>query len=92
MITIQFFTTLRLFLHTAHITINVADLPVIELLLLCEKQTPKPFLHKLLDPRGNLIQGVILLVNGHHVAHLEGLRTVVRNGDVVALFPPGGGG
>ena len=92
MITVNFFTTLRLFLNTSQLKINATGLPVKELLLLCEKQTPKPFLHKLLDPQGNLIQGVLLLVNGHHVLHLDGLQTIIKDGDVVAQFPPGGGG
>jgi sulfur-carrier protein len=92
MITINFFTTLRLFLNTSQLKINAVALTMKDLLYACEKQTSKPFLHKLLDPHGNLIQGAIVLVNGHHVLHLEGLQTTVKDGDVVALFPPGGGG
>ena len=92
MITINFFTTLRLFLNTSQLKINVVALSMHDLLRACEQHTSKPFLHKLLDPQGNLIQGAIVLVNGHHVLHLDGLQTIVKDGDVVALFPPGGGG
>ncbi len=37
------------------------------------------------------IDGMIL-VNGHNVLHLRGLDTELKEGDVVYIFPPAGGG
>jgi len=39
-----------------------------------------------------LKQGVIVLKNGENVLHLSGLETEVKPGDVLSIFPPGGGG
>ena len=47
---------------------------------------------KLLDERGGLLPGSIVLVNGHDILDLDNLATVVHRGDTVSLFTPGGGG
>lgn len=49
-------------------------------------------LHKLLDEEGVLQTGTIILLNRHNILHLEGLDTMVCDGDTLALFPPGAGG
>lgn len=36
--------------------------------------------------------GYIILVNGLNIEHLDGLKTRVKSGDVVSIFPPSGGG
>jgi sulfur-carrier protein len=92
MITVNFFTTLRIFLNQTQITVQVSPLKVFDLLHQCEAQLSKPFLHKLLDTDGQIIPGTMILLNGHNILHLNGLETIVKGGDVVALFPPGGGG
>lgn len=42
--------------------------------------------------RRELEQDMIMLVNGHNVEHLKGMDTPLKDGDVVSLFPPAGGG
>jgi len=39
-----------------------------------------------------LEKGVIILVNGKNIEHLEKLDTKLKDGDVVSIFPPVGGG
>ncbi|HII61924.1 MoaD family protein [Pyrococcus horikoshii] len=39
-----------------------------------------------------LEKGYIILVNGHNIEHLEGVKTKLKDGDVVSIFPPAGGG
>lgn len=39
-----------------------------------------------------LITGTIIMVNGHHIFHLKGLQTPLKNSDVVSIFPPAAGG
>ena len=41
---------------------------------------------------GKLRDYVHIMVNGRHVNHLEGLETRLKDGDVVAIFPPVSGG
>ncbi len=52
----------------------------------------KSFSERILDERGELLPYVKLLVNGRDVDFLKGLRTTLKDGDEVALFPPVGGG
>ena len=92
MITVNFFTTLRIFLNTSQAIIQTTEMSVKELLRKSEELVSKRFLHKLLNQDGQILPGVMILVNGRNVLHLEGVNTIVKGGDVVAIFPPGGGG
>lgn len=42
--------------------------------------------------RAALVNGVIILVNGRHIAHLAGMETALAENDAVDLFPPLAGG
>lgn len=92
MINVNFFGTLRVFLKTKQVRVSVDELSVFELLQQCETKVSNPFLSKLVDEEGNIKSGTMILVNGQNVLHLQGLRTIVRNGADIAIFPPGGGG
>ncbi|MGC9312948.1 MAG: MoaD/ThiS family protein [Sediminispirochaetaceae bacterium] len=92
MITVKFFTTLRILLRQAEIELDITSSTVRDLLQLCEQRIAQPFLHKLVNPQKEIIPGTIILVNGHNILHLEGLDTPISSGDQIALFPPGGGG
>ena len=39
-----------------------------------------------------LMTGTLILVNGKHVYHLQGLDTPLEESDVISIFPPSGGG
>jgi len=41
---------------------------------------------------GSLIVGVMVLVNGTHIAHLQGLDTPLSEDSTVDIFPPVAGG
>ena len=49
-------------------------------------------LEGLKNAEGELSAGVIILVNGVNVHSLEGLDTRLKPEDIVAIFPPIGGG
>ncbi len=34
----------------------------------------------------------MILVNGKNIIHIEGVKTRLKEGDVVSIFPPAGGG
>ncbi|HCA40738.1 MAG TPA: hypothetical protein DEP01_04035 [Aminobacterium sp.] len=39
-----------------------------------------------------LLMGTIIMVNGKHIVHLQGLDTPLNDSDTVNIFPPVGGG
>ncbi len=88
MITVNFFNQLKTLLKTKQIRIHASEISVFELLTQCETQASTPFIKTLLNEQGHLIPGTMILVNGQNVQHLEEMRTIVRNGADVALFPP----
>ncbi len=54
---------------------------------------PYPGLEKkILHEGGTLQGGVQILVNGRSIRFLDGLDTLLEDGDQLALFPPIGGG
>ena len=52
----------------------------------------KAMREKLFLPDGTLSWDAIVLVNGRHVAHLQGLDTPLTEADVVSIFPMVAGG
>jgi sulfur-carrier protein len=93
MLRVRFFTLLQLLLDRKEL-----ELPFIpgervgELLSRVQNEIDTPFLHKLLEEKGEMRTGTIIMINGRHIFHLDKLKTQLSEGDEVALFPPGGGG
>ncbi len=97
MITVNFYTTLRLMLSIKEIQIECSgEMAIPELLNKAEKiveqKTSKKFIWKLLADNGSIKLGTIIMINGKNILDSKGLECRVRKGDTVALFPPGGGG
>jgi len=92
MITVKFFTLLRLLVKIRELKIDGDNLKITELLHICEDSITTKFIHKLLDDDDKLLQGTIILVNGKNIHHLQKEKTIVKDRDLVELFPPGGGG
>jgi len=93
MIKIEFYSLLRLLLKQEKLALpSVQEETIRELLPRLQQQLSTPFLHKLLDKKGELIPGTIILINRRNILHLNKLETPVHSGDVVAFFPPGAGG
>ncbi|AEA33758.1 MoaD family protein [Hippea maritima] len=92
MVKISFYTLFRLDLGIKDITLEIdKEISLEKLLLLAERKIGKKFTYKLIE-NGKLLNTAIVLVNGKNVHHLEGLKTLIKNGDKIDLFPPGGGG
>ncbi len=100
MVKIKFFTLLKLYLGLDEIEINLEkETTLLEILKrVIEKigeEKGKIFKEKIFEnPQSldRLKEGVMILVNGKNVLDLEGLETIVKPGDQVSIFPPGGGG
>ena len=93
MINIQFYSLIRILLKREKFELpTVNNETVGQLLHRLQQQIATPFLHKLLEENGEPILGTIIMVNRRNIHHLEKLKTLIVDGDVVALFPPGAGG
>lgn len=46
----------------------------------------------LIDEKGDMAKGYIILVNGRHIEFTGGLQTKLKDGDEIVIFPPSGGG
>ncbi|AFK22619.1 MoaD family protein [Pyrococcus sp. ST04] len=61
-----------------------------------EASTVKELLEKIYSQypkvKEELEEGYMILINGHNIEHLQGLETPLKDGDVVSIFPPAGGG
>ncbi|QWV92347.1 MoaD/ThiS family protein [Geomonas oryzisoli] len=94
MVRLQFYGTLRLALSGR----EYAELPWREgdtvgaLLERFQAGEPVPVTGKLVSGENLLRAGTIILLNRRNILHLEKLETTVKDGDVLALFPPGAGG
>ena len=93
MINIQFYSLLRMLLKREKLELpSVENETVEQFLQRLQQQLSTPFLQKLLDEQGEPIPGTIIMINRRNIHHLEKLQTLVQDGDVIALFPPGAGG
>jgi len=92
MITVNFYATVRMLVKQKQIKVTSRDFDVTALLEECEAVTGKRFAHKLIDENNAIIPGTMILIDGANIHHLEGTSSPVKDGTVVSLFPPGGGG
>ncbi|RLC56338.1 MAG: molybdopterin synthase sulfur carrier subunit, partial [Candidatus Cloacimonadota bacterium] len=67
------------------------NISVLNLLQNISEKTNKNLLDAIAN-NGILIPGTIILLNGRNIHHLEKMDTIVKNGDKIDIFPPGGGG
>ncbi len=93
MIQVEFYSLLRLLLKQEKLTLPwKKEITVEQLLKQVQSAIPIPFLDKLIDADGRLHPGTIILVDRRNIHHLDLLQTKIRDGAVIALFPPGAGG
>ena len=81
-----------MFLGINEVKIETASVSIYELILKVEKQIGKKILDQLINSEMEILPGTMILINGRNIVHLEGINSIVQNGDEISIFPPGGGG
>ncbi len=93
MATVKFYTLLRLKLGISEVEIESDNITLKELIYQTKDAIDNDLVvKKVLDDDGNLLRGINILVNGHNISTLDKEDTIIKNDDVVGLFPMGGGG
>jgi len=90
---VRYFTFLREITRRRAEIIEIEDdLRIEELLNTVCKMYGKEFEEILFKEKGHLADAVKVLINGSNIWRSEGLSTTLKEGDIVQLLPPIGGG
>ena len=93
---VRFFTNLREIVNKREETVtftNGGKVTVASVLKTMSEKYGKPFKEYVYDKKTGQPQGFLqFLVNGNSTATLNGLETELKDGDVLAILPPVGGG
>lgn len=89
---VKIFATLRQYVNSKEVDINIKIGDTVQDAL--EKLTINyPNLKEhIFDEEGNLQRSINVLVRGRNIKFKEGLNTILKKNDYLAIFPPVGGG
>ncbi len=94
-VSVRFFTSLREITGKKEETLELPNIEITvrQLLEILSSLHGKEFVEYVYDIRSQNVKGFLqFLVNGKSTSTTEGLETVMRDGDVLAILPPVGGG
>ncbi len=95
-ISVRFFTSLRELIGKKEETVEFSDdekVTIDRILRLLSSEHGKRFVDYVYEPtKGEVKSFLQFLVNGKSASTLNGLQTELRDGDVLAILPPVGGG
>jgi len=95
-VSVRLFTTLREIVGKKEELVKLAgdkDATIEKLLKLLSKRYGKSFAEYVYDVKTGEVKSLLqFLVNGRSASTLEGMNTKLKNGDVLAIIPPVGGG
>ncbi len=92
-IEIKFFTSLREITGKKKISLKLKNMISIEeLLSLLQRKYGKEFKEYVFDDQGKVQDFLSILINGRNVNNLQGFKTLIKDGDIIAILPPVGGG
>ena len=90
---IKFFTSLREITGNKMVNLQLKNKMSVEqvLFLLLEKYGQE-FRDYVYNQEGKVQDFLSFLINGKNINNLQGFNTVLREGDIIAILPPVGGG
>ena len=95
-VSVRFFTSLRELVGKKKETLEFSDdekVTVDKILTTLSSQHGDGFVDYVYDAKTREVRGVLqFLINGKSTSSLNGLQTELRDGDVLAILPPVGGG
>lgn len=92
-VTIKFFTSLREITGNKMVIIELKNLISVEQLLsLLFEKYGQEFRDYVYNQEGKVQDFLSFLVNGKNINNLEGFNTILKEGDIIAILPPVGGG
>ena len=93
MVKVKFHTLFRRYAGTDELDVDVDHIDILGLLTkIKDILADDTILNKVIEPDGTLRKGIIFLVNSQNILDLDNLNTIVKDNDVVSLFPPAAGG
>lgn len=93
-INVRVFATFRDLLGLKELELEVGpeeNLKLIDLLERLFQKFGEKFRNKMLE-NGNIKPQVNIMINGRNIKFLDGLNSSLKDGDIVAIFPPVAGG
>jgi len=92
-INIKFFTSLREITGNKMVNLELKNLiSVKELLSLLSEKYGQKFREYIYNQEGKIQDFLSFLVNGKNINNLQGFNTTLKEGDIIAILPPVGGG
>ncbi len=92
-VTIKFFTSLREITGNKMVNLELKNLISVEQLLsLLFEKYGQEFRDYVYNQEGKVQDFLSFLVNGKNINNLEGFSTILKEGDIIAILPPVGGG
>jgi molybdopterin synthase sulfur carrier subunit len=95
-VSVRFFTSLRELTGKKEETLEFSDdktVMVDNVLKILSQRHGKCFVEYVYDAKTSEVRGFLqFLINGQSASTIEGLQTELKDGDVLAILPPVGGG
>ena len=92
-VTIKFFTSLREITRNKMVNLQLKNIiSVEELLSLLFEKYGQEFQDYVYNQEGKVQDFLSFLVNGKNINNLQGFNTILKEGDIIAILPPVGGG
>lgn len=90
---IKFFTSLREITGNKMVNLQLKNkISVDQLLFLLLEKYGQEFRDYVYNQEGNVQDFLSFLINGKNINNLQGFNTVLKEGDIIAILPPVGGG
>ena len=91
-IRVKFFAALWEITGEKEIELDGTDMTVREVLQKLIERYGEKFKKEIMENDDKVKDHYVILVNGRNIVFLDGINTKVKDGDLISVFPPVGGG